>query len=211
MATFKTHTYIGTGAGIGLSCLAVTMHVLTLPGSILAVFLAAIASSLPDIDSDTGKPRQFVLSALEILCPAIIMVSFAPDFSLENLLLAGISMFFLIRYPLGFMIENLTKHRGAWHSVPMACISSLVIYLIFYRSALSHRLCFAVIFFICFLSHLLLDEICALKYFGLAVKKSFGSALKLTGSTWWQTTFMYMTIIILIGICLLEKNAGVKK
>ena len=206
MATFKTHTFLGTSAGIGFACLAVTGHILTLSGSVLAVFLAAFASALPDIDSDTGKPRQFALSALEILCPAVAMVSFVQNLSLENLLLTGICIFFLIRYPVGFLISNLTKHRGGWHSIPMACISSLIIYLIFYRSTLYHRIVFASIFFICYLSHLLLDEICSLKYFGLVVKKSFGSALKLTGSTWGQTFLMYMTIMLLIGICLFEQT-----
>ena len=204
MADFKTHTIIGTGAGIGLSCLAVTGNFITFSSSVLAVFLAAVASALPDVDSDTGAPRKFVLSALEIVCPAIFIISFSQVLSLENLLLAGILLFFVIRYLLGFLIYKLTKHRGAWHSVPMALISTLTVYLIFYRSAFYSRIFFASIFFICFLSHLILDEICSLKYLGLATKKSFGTAFKFTGASWLQTVFMYSAIVVLAGFCIFE-------
>lgn len=210
MADFKTHTILGTGVGIGVSCLAVTGNFITLSGSVLAVFLSAVASALPDIDSDSGSPRKFALSALEILCPAILMVSFSKDFSLENLMLSGIAVFFVIRYPLGYLIDKATKHRGAWHSIPMALIASMIVYLVFYRSAFSSRIFFALIFFVCFLSHLILDEICSLKYFGLSVKKSFGTALKFSGSSWLQTVFMYIVIVILGGICLFEQVAGGK-
>ena len=119
------------------------------------------------IDSDTGSPRKFALSALEILCPAILMLSFSKDLSLENLLLAGIAIFFIIRYPFDFLIDKLTKHRGTWHSIPMALISAMIVFLLFRRSEFSSRIVFSLIFFICFLSHLILDEICSLKYFGI--------------------------------------------
>ena len=119
------------------------------------------------IDSDTGSPRKFALSALEILCPAILMLSFSKDLSLENLLLAGIAIFFIIRYPFDFLIDKLTKHRGTWHSIPMALISAMIVFLLFRRSEFSSRIVFSLIFFTCFLSHLILDEICSLKYFGI--------------------------------------------
>ena len=208
MADFRTHTIVGTGTGVGLAFLAVTGNYITLSGSVLVVFLSAVASALPDIDSDSGSLRKFALSALEILCPAILMVTFARNLSLENLLLAEICVFFIVRYPLGFLIDKFTKHRGAWHSVPMGLIFTLIIYLVFYRSAFTGRICFALIFFVCFISHLILDEICSLKYFGLATKKSLGTALKFTGISWYQTIFMYLAIIVLTGICLLEQTAG---
>ena len=207
MADFKTHTVFGTGAGIGLAALAAAGNFITLPGAVLAVFLAVTASALPDIDSDIGSPRRFALSALEISAPAILMISLPQEFALENLLLAGIAAFFVIRYPLNFIINKLTRHRGAWHSVPMALIAGMSVYLAFYRSEFSGRIVFALIFFLCFLLHLLLDEICSLKYFGLALKKSFGTALKFTGSSWRQTVLMYIVIAILGGVCIFEQLA----
>ena len=110
-------------------------------------------------------------------------------------------------YPLNFIINKLTRHRGAWHSVPMALIAGMSVYLAFYRSEFSGRIVFALIFFLCFLLHLLLDEICSLKYFGLALKKSFGTALKFTGSSWRQTVLMYIVIAILGGVCIFEQLA----
>ena len=208
MAGFKAHTILGTATGIVLSCLAVTGNFIALSGSILAVFLSAVASALPDIDSDSGSPRKFALSALEILCPAILMVSFSQTLSLENIMLSGIAVFFVIRYPLIFFIDKSTKHRGAWHSIPMALIASIIVYLVFYHSAFSSRLFFALIFFVSFLSHLILDEICSLKYFGLSVKKSFGTALKFSGSTRTQTLLMYVMIVMLAGVCIFEAVGG---
>ena len=208
MADFKTHSIVGAGTGIFLSCLAVMGNFITLSGSVLAVYLSLLASSLPDIDSSTGSPRQFVLAALEILGPALLIVSFANKLTLEDLLLAGIAVFFVLRFPVRSMIDKLTKHRGIWHSIPMAAAGALVIYLAFFQSAFSSRVFFALIFLVCFLSHLILDEICSLKYFGLSVKRSFGTAFKLTGTSRKQTVFIYTLIFILAGVCLFEHFSG---
>jgi hypothetical protein len=86
----------------------------------------------------------------------------------------------------------------------MALIGTMIIYLVFFRSAFSSRIFFALVFFLCFLSHLILDEICSVKYFGLAVKKSFGTALKFSGNSWGQTVLMYVMIAILAGIGVFE-------
>lgn len=204
MASFRTHTFFGVGAGIGLSCYAVMGNYISLAGSVLALFLSVVASALPDIDSDTGSPRKFVLSALEILCPAVLMISAAQKYSLENLLLGGIFVFFVIRYLFGFLVDKLTTHRGAWHSIPMALIVTMFVYLIFYRSAFSVRVFYTLIVFICFLLHLILDEICSLKYFGLSVKRSFGTALKLTGGAPLQTFILYFLTAVFAGLCVIE-------
>ena len=208
MADFKTHAILGGVAGVGISIPAFVGNFTSFSGVVLAFIFSIIASALPDIDSDTGSPRKFVLSALEILCPALVMVSFAGNFSLENLLSLGIVILFFVRGVLGFLIDKLTRHRGAWHSVPMALIFALAVYLAFYRSTLSTRIFFALVFLVSFILHLLLDEICSLKHLGLATKKSFGTALKFTGTNFLQTVLMYVVIVVLGVIGFLEFSVG---
>jgi membrane-bound metal-dependent hydrolase YbcI (DUF457 family) len=194
MADFKAHTSVGTLWGLLLGTVSVISDFCSLIGGIVILFLAATSSAAPDIDSDTGRPRELVLSFLGIAIPIVLFFNISDSTSSENILAATLISFFLVRYILGYLLAKFTVHRGLWHSVPAAVLCSEITYLLFFDLPVKVRLLYAIAVLGGFISHLLLDELYSVKVLALETKRSFGTALKFTGSSKIQTFFLYFLI-----------------
>ena len=158
------------------------------------MFLAATSSAAPDIDSDTGRPRELVLSFLGIAIPIVLLFNISDSTSSENILAATLISFFLVRYILGYLLAKFTVHRGLWHSIPAAVLCSEITYLLFFDLPVKVRLLYALSVLGGFISHLLLDEMYSVKVLALDTKRSFGTALKFTGPSKLQTFLLYFLI-----------------
>ena len=112
MADFKAHTSVGTLWGLLLGTVSVISDFCSLIGGIVILFLAATSSAAPDIDSDTGRPRELVLSFLGIAIPIVLLFNISDSTSSENILAATLISFFLVRYILGYLLAKFTVHRG---------------------------------------------------------------------------------------------------
>ena len=112
MADFKAHTSMGTQWGLLLGTVSVISDFCSLIGGIVILFLAATSSAAPDIDSDTGRPRELVLSFLGIAIPIVLLFNISDSTSSENILAATLISFFLVRYILGYLLAKFTVHRG---------------------------------------------------------------------------------------------------
>ena len=163
-------------------------------GSVVILFLAATSSAAPDIDSDTGRPRELVLSFLGIAIPIVLLFNISNSTTSENILAATLISFFLTRYLLGHLLAKFTVHRGLWHSVPAAVLCAEITYLLFFDLPVKVRLLYALAVLGGFISHLLLDELYSVKVLALDTKRSFGTALKFTGSSKLQTILLYFLI-----------------
>ena len=194
MADFKAHTSVGTLWGLLLGTVSVISDFCSLIGGIVILFLAATSSAAPDIDSDTGRPRELVLSFLGIAIPIVLLFNISDSTSSENILAATLISFFLVRYILGYLLAKFTVHRGLWHSVPAAVLCSEITYLLFFDLPVKVRLLYALSVLGGFISHLLLDELYSVKVLALDTKRSFGTALKFTGPSKLQTFFLYFLI-----------------
>lgn len=194
MADFKAHTSVGTLWGLILGTVSVISDFCSLIGGIVILFLAATCSAAPDIDSDTGRPRELVLSFLGIAIPIVLLFNISDSTSSENILAATLISFFLVRYLLGHLLAKFTVHRGLWHSVPAALLCSEITYLLFFDLPVKVRLLYALSVLGGFISHLLLDELYSVKVLALDTKRSFGTALKFTGPSKLQTFFLYFLI-----------------
>ena len=194
MADFKAHTSVGTLWGLLLGVISIFSGFCSFIGGIVILFLAATSSAAPDIDSDTGRPRELVLSFLGIAIPIVLLFNISNSTTSENILAATLVSFFLTRYLLGYFLAKFTVHRGLWHSVPAAILCAEITYLLFFDLNIKLRLIYALAVFGGFLSHLLLDELYSIKLFTLNTKRSFGTALKFTGSSKHQTTLLYFLI-----------------
>ena len=195
MADFKAHTSVGTLWGVLLGTVSVISDFCSLIGGIVILFLAATSSAAPDIDSDTGRPRELVLSFLGIAIPIVLLFNISDSTSSENILAATLISFFLVRYILGYLLAKFTVHRGLWHSIPAAVLCSEITYLLFFDLPVKVRLLYALSAFGGFISHLLLDEMYSVKVLALDTKRSFGTALKFTGSSKLQTFLLYFLIL----------------
>ena len=95
-------------------------------------YLAATSSAAPDIDSDTGRPRELVLSFPGIAIPIVLLFYISNSTTSENILAATLIPFFLTRYLLEHLLAKFTVHRGLRHSVPAAVLCSDITYLLFF-------------------------------------------------------------------------------
>lgn len=194
MADFKAHTSVGTLWGLLLGTVSVISDFCSLIGGIVILFLAATSSAAPDIDSDTGRPRELVLSFLVIAIPIVLLFNISDSTSSENILAATLISFFLVRYILGYLLAKFTVHRGLWHSIPAAVLCSEITYLLFFDLPVKVRLLYALSVLGGFISHLLMDEMYSIKVLALDTKRSFGTALKFTGPSKLQTFLLYFLI-----------------
>ena len=194
MADFKAHTSVGTLWELLLGTVSVISDFCSLIGGIVILFLAATSSAAPDIDSDTGRPRELVLSFLGIAIPIVLLFNISDSTSSENILAATLISFFLVRYILGYLLAKFTVHRGLWHSIPAAVLCSEITYLLFFDLPVKVRLLYALSVLGGFISHLLLDEMYSVKVLALDTKRSFGTALKFTGPSKLQTFLLYFLI-----------------
>ena len=194
MADFKAHTSVGTLWGLLLGTVSVISDFCSLIGGIVILFLAATSSAAPDIDSDTGRPRELVLSFLVIAIPIVLLFNISDSTSSENILAATLISFFLVRYLLGHLLAKFTVHRGLWHSIPAAVLCSEITYLLFFDLPVKVRLLYALSVLGGFISHLLMDEMYSIKVLALDTKRSFGTALKFTGPSKLQTFLLYFLI-----------------
>ncbi|MGE3779036.1 MAG: metal-dependent hydrolase [Pirellulaceae bacterium] len=100
------------------------------------------------------------------------------------------------------MFKRYTVHRGMWHSIPAACMASLLAFMTCSCEDLNSRIFKCAAVGIGFLSHLILDEFWSLSFRGLRprVKKSFGTAMKLWGDSAWANFSTYAKLILLAAL-----------
>lgn len=185
MANFRTHL---TVAATVSSALAIGGSLLNLYGATTAVLCAVIGTLgglLPDIDLDHSKPARqgFLIAAL--ITSALITIIYANRYTqdallLDSLILWGVS-FAIVRFGLLETFSRLTVHRGIVHSLPFMALFALAVCCgAFYGLKMTAFVSWllAIFLFIGSVVHLLLDEIYSIDAFGLRVKRSFGSAMK---------------------------------
>jgi hypothetical protein len=113
--------------------------------------------------------------------------------------------YLFVRYGVAELFRRITVHRGMYHSVPAMFIAGLAVFLMHRPDQtvagdeLQKRLYLAIGVMIGFLSHLVLDEICAVDLMGVVPKLNqfAGSAVKLWSPSWIANGLTYA---ILIGL-----------
>jgi membrane-bound metal-dependent hydrolase YbcI (DUF457 family) len=123
----------------------------------------------------------------------------------ESIVLIGAAVYLLVRFGFARFLKMYTVHRGMFHSIPAAIIfgelafllASGDLYMRFYKAG-------AVL--IGYLSHLILDEIYSVEWGrrGPRLKRSFGTALKVWGSTWWANLSTFGKLAILSYVAFKE-------
>src|SRR3954465_7382209 len=88
----------------------------------------------------------------------------------EEMLLAFVGIYAVIRFGVRAGFKRLTVHRGMFHSVPAMLIVGLLVFLGYHHPNPAVRGYLAFGTMIGFLSHLVLDELCSVDFRGLAPK-----------------------------------------
>lgn len=182
MANFNTHFVVGAVSSAVLSGTLLSMEVLSPNEAVIAFTLGTFGSLMPDIDSNHSKSIGIGFTVVSLLVTTLAVFVKSSTYSLvEMLVMAGV-VFSTIRFGFISIFRKVSKHRGMFHSIPVALIwgivTSIVMHLFFDLNTLLSW-SYALMITMGYVVHLLLDEIYSVDLGNKRVKKSFGTALKL--------------------------------
>lgn len=181
MANFSTHMIGAATTGVVAASILAATDMLPVNAVPAGIGMVALGGIFPDVDSDHSDSIELVFSLLGVTLGIPVMIAVLPHYGLLLALAALGATYVAVRYGLIWFFRTVTVHRGVFHSVPMALavtclvatITNLGMGLDVVRSWM-----FAVLFFVGFITHLVLDEMYAVDLANRALKRSFGSALK---------------------------------
>ncbi len=206
MADFKTHITVSTVCGVGYGAGAYFGYHVAPPTCILAGGLCAVSGMLPDVDSDSGVPLRESLSFGAAVVAMMMVHRFQQfGFASETIVLAGAATYLAVRFIFGEWLRRYTVHRGMFHSIPAALVFAELAFLLS-SGDLPIRYYKAGGVLLGYLSHLTLDEIYSFQWSRgrLRIKRSFGTALKLFGHSWWSNISVYAKLAVLTWLVVYE-------
>ncbi len=201
MADFKTHMTVSTATGAVLA-VAGYRYGMPLTTCMIAGGLCSVSGMLPDLDSDSGRPLREATTLGAAVVPMLMVERFQKlGLNHESMVLAAALVYITIRFFLAEIFRRYTVHRGMWHSLPAALIVGMVAFLVMQSEDISLRLFKTSAVVIGFMSHLVLDEVWSVEFRRgkYTFKKSFGTALKLWGSSRWANYMTYAKLLV-IGV-----------
>jgi membrane-bound metal-dependent hydrolase YbcI (DUF457 family) len=201
MAGFKTHITTSTVLGLGYGVTGYYLWGFTPSTCVLSAGLCSVAGMLPDVDSDSGVPLRESLAFGSAVIPMLMLHRFEQfGLSRESMVLVGAVLYLAIRFGVGEFLRRYTVHRGMFHSVPAMLVVGLLGYLICSDNQEIVRCFKAGALMVGFFSHLALDEIYSVDLKNVKIKKSFGTAIKFWGESWWANVSVYAKLLVLTAL-----------
>ena len=200
MASFSGHITTSALCGAAYGAVAALHWELDWGLVFLGAGLTTLGGMLPDLDSDSGVPVRELSSLAATVTPILLLPRLRPlGLTSEQTLVVLAGIYLFIRYVLAEGFKRLSVHRGMYHSIPAMFIAGLVVFLLYDNGDLRLRVYLAFGTMLGFLSHLILDEVCAVDLNGVVPRLNAfaGSALKLTSKSWVATGITYMILIAL--------------
>jgi hypothetical protein len=199
MANFRTHLAGGAVWGAAVAGYGILSGTLTPLQAGAAAALGAFGGMLPDLDSDTGKPLEFVFQVLSVLLPCLLYTRVTARYgaSMEFIICYFATSYLLINFGLREVMMRWTVHRGILHSVTFCGVCAGLVYLLAFPSGRVFAMYAAAAIGLGGLVHLLLDEIHSMKFFLGVIPypaRSFGTAFKL-GSHSSLATFAMLAVL----------------
>lgn len=200
MAGFKTHIGTSTVLGVGYGAVGLLGYQVPPETCVLAACVCSLSGMIPDLDSDSGVPVRETVSLLAAITPMLMVNRFEHmHWSHERIIVAAAIVYMIVRFGVAEFFKRYTVHRGMWHSIPAMFTASLLAFLLYSTENMGLRIYVAGAVMLGFFSHLLLDEIWAIKFgwTGPQLKKSFGTAMKLWGPSPWANFSTYAKLAVL--------------
>jgi hypothetical protein len=207
MANFNTHLAVGATVSLILSESLLAMEILSPNLATIAFFVGTIGSLMPDIDSDYSKSLTIAFTIISILITMLLININSISYSLIELLIMSILVFTTIRFGLIELFRAVSRHRGMFHSIPVAFIfgisTTIIANSMFNLNTLISWI-YGSMVTIGYITHLILDELYSVDLGNIRIKKSFGTALKLfkikTDIDTIQTILIYVILVLLFQI-----------
>ncbi len=207
MANFNTHFMVGAGASAMVSGTILSMEITSPEEAVYAFALGTLGALLPDVDSAHSTSIKVGFNVLSILMTIMVIFVKSSTYSLIEMSIVASLVFIGIRYALLDIFRKISKHRGMFHSIPVAIIWGIVIAILMqYFFGLNSLISWVYGFMVTtgYFVHLILDETYSVDLGNRRVKKSFGTAMKLgkikTTKDKIQTAIIYISIPLLLSI-----------
>jgi len=181
MANFNTHFTVAAGASAVVSATLLSMEVVSPEQAVIAFGLGTLGGLLPDVDSAHSTSIKVGFNVLSLLMTIMLIFAKSSTYSLVEMFIASAVVFVGIRYAFLELFRKISKHRGMFHTIPVAVIWGIVIAILgqwFFE--LNSLVSWVYGFMIAFgyLVHLTLDELYSVDLGNRRMKKSSGTALK---------------------------------
>ena len=210
MANFNTHFTVAASASALVSGVLLSMEVVTPEQGVMAFFLGTLGGLLPDVDSAHSTSIKVGFNVLSLLLTIMMIFVKSSTYSIVEMFIMAAIVFSAIRYGFLELFRKVSKHRGMFHSVPVALIWGVgVAILMHFFFGLNSLVSWVYGFMVTFgyLVHLTLDETYSVDLGNRRVKKSLGTALKFyklkTNSDKIQTAIIYAS---LVGLFMIAPN-----
>ena len=207
MANFNTHFTVAAGASAIVSSTLLSMEILAPQEAISAFFLGTLGGLLPDVDSAHSTSIKVGFNVLSFLATIMLIFLKVHSYSLVEIFIMSIIVFTTIRYLFLGIFRKISKHRGMFHSIPVAIIWGILIASFVHVSFGLNSLVswiYGLVITIGYIVHLTLDELYSVDLENARMKKSFGTAFKFfnfkTTFSTIQTLLIYASIPLLLQI-----------
>ncbi len=202
MANFNTHLAVAA-VGSGLCATVALAGHAAPPNYLLTLTLAGtIGGILPDIDLDKAIPSRILFNALGAISAFIALFSLSSHYSIVELWIVWLGVYLAVRYGGHRLFQERTKHRGVFHSLLAGgffmALTAVIFDRVFHEPAALAWLT-GLFVMIGFLIHLALDEIYSVDVEGAAIKKSFGTALKLFDYHSWRSSALMAAALVAVA------------
>jgi len=199
MANFSMH--INTAAIVsGISAMSlVYTGAVEKPEAFVLFFAGIIGGVLPDIDHDKSTPVKIMQFFFANLMAFLVTYKYVGKEPLLHLVMIWLLTYVAVA-GIFYVYKKFTRHRGIFHSVPMAFVFWFLTTLAssqFFHIGLKLSYFIGFFVFLGYMVHLILDEIYSVDVTGAFIKRSFGSALKFTSGSKIATLSCYVLLIAL--------------
>jgi len=207
MANFNTHFTVAAGASAVVSATLLSMEVVTPEQAVIAFGLGTLGGLLPDVDSAHSTSIKVGFNVLSLLMTIMLIFVKSSSYSLIEMAIVASLVFVGIRYAFLEFFRKISKHRGMFHSVPVALIWGIVVasmcqWFFDLNSLVSWVYGFMITWG--YLVHLILDETYSVDLGNRRMKRSLGTAFKFgmlkTKNQKIQTALVYVAIPLLLVI-----------
>lgn len=213
MANFNTHFTVAAGAAATVSATLLSMEIVTSVQAVVAFGLGTLGGLLPDVDSAHSTSIKVGFNVLSLLMTTTLIFSQSDTYSLVEMFIASVIVFFGIKYAFLELFRKISKHRGMFHTVPVALIWGIVVasfcqWFFELNELVSWIYGFMVTYG--YLVHLVLDETYSVDLGNRRMKRSSGTAFKFgmfkTRNQKIHTAIIYAAIPLLL---LIAPEAGI--
>ena len=209
MASYRGHLLTAGVLGVGYAWAGTWMWGLDWGPAALGGGLTALGGLLPDLDSDSGVPVRELFGLAAAASPILALGRLQEaGYSPEQIIVMLAGLYLFVRYGVSAFFKRRTIHRGMFHSIPALLIAGFGVFLLYGNPDLKVRLFVSGAVMLGFLSHLVLDELCAVDFNGVLLtgNKYAGSALKWFSPSWLANSITYLLLITLAGLTWLTWN-----